>query len=209
MVGQQHVHLVSNCISIEPIGTIYQWCNKSKVVKAVSCPKIVSTYNESMGSVDLADMLIVLYRIDVKTRHWYIKVFWQFVDVAKVNAWILYKRHYKQLALSANKRKSLVEFTSSIVSALILAGKSKPNSFRRWPTKWVSIEPTWNGGKKTTLLIPIDDVRHDEVGHWPKPGTDKKRCWLCQNYSRISCSNCNVYLYLIANCNCNVHFHSK
>ena len=165
MVGQQHVHLVSNCISIEPIGTIYQSCNKSKVVKAVSCPtivstynesmdsvdpigtiyqscnkskvvkaascpKIVSTYNESMGSVDLADMLIILYRIDVKTRHWYIKVFWQFVDVAKVNVWILYKRHYKQLALSANKRKSLAEFTSSIVSALILAGKSKPNFFR-------------------------------------------------------------------------------
>ena len=145
-------------------------------MKAVSCPKIVSTYNESMGSVDLADMLIVLYRIDVKTRHWYIKVFWQFVDVANINAWILYKRHYKQLALSANKRKTLAEFTSSIVSALILAGKSKPNSFRGWPTKRASIEPTWNGGKKPTLPIPIDDVRHDEVGHWPKPGIDKKRC---------------------------------
>ena len=94
----------------------------------------------------------------------------------KVNAWILYKRHYKQLALSANKRKTLAEFTSSIVSALILAGKSKPNSFRGWPTKRASIEPTWNGGKKPTLPIPIDDVRHDEVGHWPKPGIDKKRC---------------------------------
>ena len=68
------VYLVSNCISVELVGTIDRWCNKSKVVKAVPWPKIVSTYNKSMGGVDLADILIALYRIDVKTCRWYIKV---------------------------------------------------------------------------------------------------------------------------------------
>ena len=77
------VHLVSNCIGVT---TIDQWCNKSKVMKAFPCPKIVSTYNKSMGGVDLADMLMTLYHIDVKTRCWYIKEFWHFVYVAKGNA---------------------------------------------------------------------------------------------------------------------------
>ena len=65
---------------------------------------------------------------------------------------------------------------SSIASALILVGKSKPNSVRRQPTKQASTEPTQKGGKKPTVPIPIDHIRYDEVGRWPKPETDKKRC---------------------------------
>ena len=91
------VHFVSKCISVEQISMINQWDNKSKVVKAVPCPKIVSTCNKSKGSLDLAETLVALYRIDVKTHHWYINVFWHFVDVAKVNPWTWYKRHSKQL----------------------------------------------------------------------------------------------------------------
>ena len=83
MVGQQHC---PSCSKLYWCRTIDQWCNKSKVMKAVPCPKIVSTYNKSMGGVDLADMLMTLYHIDVKPRCWYIKEFWHFVDVAKVNA---------------------------------------------------------------------------------------------------------------------------
>ena len=78
-------HLVSYCINVEMIGTIDGWCNKSQVGKAVPCPKIVSIYNKSMGGMDLADMLITLYRREVKTCHWYITVFWHFVGVAKAN----------------------------------------------------------------------------------------------------------------------------
>ena len=50
------VQLASNFIGIEPMNQIDRWCNKA--LKAVSCPKIVSSYNGNMGGVDLADMLI-------------------------------------------------------------------------------------------------------------------------------------------------------
>ena len=49
-----------------------------------------------MGGVDLADMLISLYRVKVKTKRWYIKVFWHLIDISKVNAWNLYRRHFAQ-----------------------------------------------------------------------------------------------------------------
>ena len=108
----------------------------------------------------------------------------------------MYKRHYKQLVLPTNKRKPFTKFTSRIASALILAGKSKPNPIRGQPTKQTSTEPTWKGEKKPTVPIPINKIRYDEVGHWPKPETDKKHCRLCQNYCRMSCSKCNVCLWL-------------
>ena len=87
------VHLASNYAGVEPVNTIQRWCSKSKTRKLIPCPKIVTAYNKCMGGVDLADMLIALYRIKVKTKRWYIKVFLHFVDIAKVNAWILYRRH--------------------------------------------------------------------------------------------------------------------
>ena len=49
-----------------------------------------------MGGVDLADMLISLYRVKVKTKRWHIKVFWHLIDISKVNAWNLYRRHFAQ-----------------------------------------------------------------------------------------------------------------
>ena len=74
---------------------------------------------------------------------------------------------------------------SSIASALILQGKSKPNCIRGQITKQASTESTQKGGKKPTVPILIDHIRYDEVGHWPKPETVKKHCQLCQNNYRM------------------------
>ena len=54
---------------------------------------MILMYNAGMGGVDLADMLIALYRIKVQTRSSYQKMFWHCIDIAKVNAWLLYRRH--------------------------------------------------------------------------------------------------------------------
>ena len=79
------VQLASKFVDVGLMGQIDRWCNKSKAMKAVSYPKIVSMYNGNMGGVDLDDMLISLNRIEVKTRRCYIKVFWHMVDIANVN----------------------------------------------------------------------------------------------------------------------------
>ena len=86
--------------------TIEQWVKKDQARKKIPCHQIAKAYNKSMGGVNLADMLISLYHVGVKTRRWYIKVFWHLVDIAMVNAWILYRRHCKQYGLPDNKNKS-------------------------------------------------------------------------------------------------------
>lgn len=49
-----------------------------------------------MGGVHLADMMIELYRIEVKKTRWYIKVIWHMINIAKLNGWLLYRRHCVQ-----------------------------------------------------------------------------------------------------------------
>ena len=86
----------SNYVGIEPVGVIKRWDKAYNSYKDILCPKIMLAYNKNMGGVDLADMLIPLYRIKVKTKRWYIKVFWHLIDISKVNAWNLYRRHFAQ-----------------------------------------------------------------------------------------------------------------
>jgi len=45
-----------------------------------------------MGGVDLMDSMIGRYRIIMRSKKWYIKIFYHLVDMSMVNAWILFKR---------------------------------------------------------------------------------------------------------------------
>lgn len=114
-VDNKIVQLASNYAGIEPMGTIQRWDKTEKLRKEIQCPSIVTTYNKSMGGVDLADMLIALYRIKVKTKRWYIKVFLHLVDICKVNAWNMYCRHYNQLGKHQSKRSRFVSFPMTLV----------------------------------------------------------------------------------------------
>ena len=79
-------------VGVECTNTIerYNLAQKQKKVK-IDCPDMVSQYNRSMGGVDLADILIALCRTNIITRkRWYFKLIFHCVDIAKVNAWLLY-----------------------------------------------------------------------------------------------------------------------
>ena len=86
------VQLASNFVSIEPIATLNKWDSHDREKKDITCSKVVTMYNKRMVGVDLVYTLIVLYRVQCKTTRWYLRIFWHAVDIAKVNAWILYKR---------------------------------------------------------------------------------------------------------------------
>lgn len=188
--------------------TIQRWVKKEQARKDIQCPQVVKAYNKSMGGVDLADMLIALYRIAVKTKRWYVKVFWHLIDIAKVNGWILYRRHYKQYQLQRNKNKSLLLFTQELAEALIRANKVPTTNNRGRPSKRKSLEQR-PGGKKPAVPLPCNDVRYDGLGHWPIPISDKKRCRLCQEYSRMSCEKCKLHFCLNQNRNCFRDFHTE
>ncbi|KAJ8932573.1 hypothetical protein NQ314_014581 [Rhamnusium bicolor] len=65
--------------------------NKDGTLQELSCPRLVADYNKHMGSVDKADMLKTCYAIDCKSKKWYHRIVWHFLDTTVVNAYILSK----------------------------------------------------------------------------------------------------------------------
>jgi len=69
------VTLLSTYAGSEPVSEVTRWKNKAKTHEKVFCPNIVNAYNKHMGGVDLIDSLIGLYRVKIRSRKWYHRLF--------------------------------------------------------------------------------------------------------------------------------------
>ena len=185
---------------------------------SIQCPQLILRYNKGMGGVDKADMLIALYRINFKTRRWYIKIFWHLVDIATVNAWLLYRRHCDHLRIGKKQRLSLLDFVLEISESLISANKVVPMETTGGkpgrPTKRKSSEaagPSAKVGRKPTTPLPSNDARCDQLGHWPNPvNGNRSRCRYCKDgFSKIFCSKCKICLCLREGKNCFLDYHNS
>ena len=63
--------------------------NKDGIRTAVSCPLAVKLYNEHMGSVDLAACKRQVYTCSRKTKQWWHRLFYFFLDDGIVNAHLM------------------------------------------------------------------------------------------------------------------------
>ena len=99
--------------------SVKRWDRSTKKYVQITYPAVVLEYIKNMGGVDLADILISLYRTHVKTKRWYLKVLFHCVEIAKVNGWLLHRRHCDQLGIFKPRRLGLLRFTMAIASALI------------------------------------------------------------------------------------------
>ena len=46
------VHIASNHVGVEPLGSVERWCPEEKKKKQIQCPQLISRYNKGMGGVD-------------------------------------------------------------------------------------------------------------------------------------------------------------
>ena len=78
---------------------------------------------------------------------------------------------------------------------------------RRIPPCCLTPEPP---KKRKVTLNPIDDLRYDNISHWPDHIEPKKRCRNCITaYTRTGCLKCKISLCLAKTKNCFVMFHTK
>ena len=97
----------STFTGVECTETVERYDPSQKKKVKIDCPDMVLQYNKSMGGVDLVNMLIAVYRTRVITqKHWYLKLIFHCIDIAKVIAWLLYRGHCNQR--SVQKKSVLI-----------------------------------------------------------------------------------------------------
>lgn len=69
------VTLASSFMGVEPIDKVQRYDRKENAKIDVPAPAVVKHYNKHMGGVDLADMLISLYRTPLRAKWYYLRIF--------------------------------------------------------------------------------------------------------------------------------------
>ena len=132
-----------------------------------------------MGGVDLCDMLISLYRTNIKTKRWYIKILFHCADISKVNAWNLYRRHCIQLRKpkTANRNRLFCSLALELWKGLqelgilseLLEDHQNVNQMSQLPLQ-----------KEKNQYLYLSVTFADGVHHWPKFREKKLNCRLCK-----------------------------
>ena len=78
------------------------------------CPLPIRQYNSCMGGVDLADMRTTAYDRLMKGWTWYLKLFFQLLDVCVLNSFI----QYQMWPNSKGKDENMMIFRSDVIKGL-------------------------------------------------------------------------------------------
>ncbi|XP_054269611.1 piggyBac transposable element-derived protein 4-like [Macrosteles quadrilineatus] len=90
-----------------------RWPNRPPVLK----PDVVIDYIKHMGGVDRSDHFVSSYQFMRRTKKWYRKMFFWFLEVAIINSYLLYKD--VQSAAGNRKAMSHFMFRKSLVRSLV------------------------------------------------------------------------------------------
>ena len=203
------VTFLSSYVGAEPVGQVERFDKANKTRIKISCPHIIKEYNAHMGGVDLMDSFIGRYRIAMRSRKWYLRIFYHLLDMTVINSWLVYKNLKTTEANSSvlslcNYRLELAEVLAKVNNSFELCNK------RGRPSTSNSVEMEIQAKKRRgpAQHIPPKDIRTDNVGHWPG-NCVRSRCKMpgCKGYTQNRCEKCGVALCLTTTKNCFKNFH--
>ncbi|CAF4946857.1 unnamed protein product [Pieris macdunnoughi] len=77
----KQVILTSTYVGAEPVEKIERYDKKEKRKIKIKCPRLVMEYNAHMGGVDLMDAHLGRYKIQIKSRKRYMRIFNHLLDL--------------------------------------------------------------------------------------------------------------------------------
>nr|CAH7718955.1 unnamed protein product [Callosobruchus chinensis]CAI5818917.1 unnamed protein product [Callosobruchus analis]CAH7726829.1 unnamed protein product [Callosobruchus chinensis]CAH7733976.1 unnamed protein product [Callosobruchus chinensis]CAH7741215.1 unnamed protein product [Callosobruchus chinensis] len=188
--GKKPVTVLSSMHNPSSITTVRR-TNAKGEKEEVPCPVAVSDYNKYMGGVDKMDQMIERYSVVRKSRRWWMKIFFYFIDVAICNSFVIYKS-----SVTANGKKPIshLVFRSILVNELIGTFSSKQKKGYQ-PMKGFAKK------KRSVGVLNVQNTKRlSNVGiHLPEVIKTYRRCALCstkrqEKRSNVLCSACNVAL---------------
>ncbi|XP_055914246.1 piggyBac transposable element-derived protein 3-like [Eupeodes corollae] len=200
------VSLASNFAGKNPTSNVQRYDRVNKVHISVERPFVVAEYNRHMGGVDLMDSIIARHKILLRSKFWYMRLFYHLLDMVMANAWLLYRRVNKQAGRSENL--SAADFRMEVAESLCKVGMKQRASKRT-----SDVEQGLQAKKKKgpAQHAPPKEVRLDQTSHWPIWGEKRIRCKMpnCTGFTQTLCEKCGVGLCNNKTNNCFKDFHCK
>ncbi|CAG5047494.1 unnamed protein product [Parnassius apollo] len=119
------VTMLSSYVGAEPVSTVKRFDKKTRERVDILCPKSITEYNSHMRGVDLLDSFLDRYHIRVKSRKWYIRIFFHLFDLAVINSWIIYKNNAKKENVAKKNILNLGEFRNELAYVLCNSGTNE------------------------------------------------------------------------------------
>lgn len=206
------VCLVSSFVNSLPVEFVERYDKKTKQMVKVSIPQMVKMYNAHMGGVDLHDQIMSYYRMSFRSKKYYLRLIFHLFDMMVVNSWQLYRRDADAIGIPVRKQDSLLRFKWRLANSLLRAGKSTTAGVKRGRPS--SVAKAHIAQKKighATRALPEDDIRLDQMGHFPEFRAKRGMCKFpnCKGRVLIHCIKCNVPLCIERSRNCFHKFHTE
>lgn len=194
------VTLLSTFVGEHPKSEATRFSKVQKESVNVSCPHAITVYNKHMGGVDLLDSNIGRYKIRMRSKKWYMRLFYHLLDTCVVNAWLLQKRVLIQKN-ETDKIITLPKFREILGVSLCNEGKDidSVTPTRGRPSKKFKMSFMTDRKKSRTVHRSIisDREKYDGVKHWPAWGSIRQRCHnpKCKGFTYVYCRKCKSYVF--------------
>ncbi|XP_030585237.1 activating transcription factor 7-interacting protein 1 isoform X2 [Archocentrus centrarchus] len=153
--------------------------------KNILIPPAVKDYNQHMVGLDLSDQLIGYYDILHKMKKWYKRFFFHAVDIAIVNAFILYQAQCKVKGQVPTHQKA---FRETLAVELLSVGTQQST-------------PQQEHLESHHRLVHIADSGEKTSG--------RLKCRKCHAKTPVKCATCNMPLCFVANRDCYNNWHRE
>lgn len=202
------VNLISDFVGTNPIQSVHRFDKKLGKKMSIDCPNIVKEYNSCMGGVDLLDSFIGRNKIRIRSKKWYMRIFYHLLDLTITNSWILYRRVNIQRGIDKKNLLTLADFRVKLGETLCKFGSVSRHVGR--PSTEITKKIALKRKHHSSCRLPPKEARLDKLDHWPIWSENRLQCKVpkCKGYTSVKCSKCRVSLCFKKNRNCYRLFHN-
>jgi len=163
-------------------------------------PEIITHYNDTKGGVDTLDRMIAEYTCQRQTRRWPMALFMNIIDMAAVNAFVLWIQTHPDWKQSYLQRRRLFLFDlgKMLTAPLIKRRLDDPSVRDRLPKK---TRESMVECLRSTPGEEINETDEDVETRQPPPNTGSRkraRCHLCPRSAdkkvNTSCQSCKKHV---------------